>query len=332
MRADRLLSILLLLQVHQRITARELAGRLEVSERTIHRDMEALSGAGIPVVAERGTCGGWSLLEAYRTNLTGLNEAEVQALFLTKPNRLLADLGLHRAADAALIKLLAALPSIARRDAEYIHQRIHIDPSGWHTTEEDVSSLATLQKAVLQERKLCITYQRENGSPFERVVDPLGLVAKGSTWYFVAAFGEDIRSYRVSRIQTAQLLDEPCTRPPDFDLVSFWSQSSTRFVASLPRYHVTVHIPADLIERIYHAGRYARIEHAEPPDAAYRILLRLQFENEESACGYLLSFGPHVEILEPPALRAKVVELAQSVLAHYEHLEHLSDNNSQTIH
>lgn len=317
MRADRLLSILLLLQMHQRITSRELAKRLEVSERTIHRDMEALSTAGIPVTAERGINGGWSLLEPYRTNLTGLNEAEIHALFLTQPNRLLTDLGLHKAADAAIIKLLAALPSISRRDAEYVHQRIHIDPASWHPTEENISSLATLQKAVLQERKLLFTYQRDGNNTFERQVDPLGLVAKGSTWYLIAAIENEIRSYRVSRIQTAQVLDEPCLRPPDFDLADYWAQSSTRFVANLPRYCVTVRIAPELLEHIYHAGRYAKIESADPPDADGWLLLRLQFEMEESACGYLLSFGPQVEIVEPLELRDKVIELAKSVVEFY---------------
>src|SRR5690349_23068717 len=148
MRADRLLSILLLLQVHRRVTARELARRLEVSQRTILRDMEALSGAGVPVVPERGTGGGWRLLEEYRTNLTGLNEAEIQALFLTKPPRLLADLGLDRASEAALIKLLAALPTGSRRRAEDIRTRIHIDVPGWRPSEETARYLPLLQEAV----------------------------------------------------------------------------------------------------------------------------------------------------------------------------------------
>src|SRR5438874_11494791 len=130
MRADRLLSILLILQVHQRITARELSKRLEVSERTIHRDMEALGAAGVPVYAERGTGGGWVLSEAYQTNLTGLNEAEIQSLFLANPPHLLADLGLRQASEGALIKLLAALPSISRRDAEFARQRLHVDGAG----------------------------------------------------------------------------------------------------------------------------------------------------------------------------------------------------------
>lgn len=320
MRADRLLSILLLLQMHRRITARELAKRLEVSERTIHRDMEALSTAGIPVTAERGITGGWSLLEQYRTNLTGLNEAEIQALFLTQPNRLLTDLGLHKAADAAIIKLLAALPSISRRDAEYVHQRIHIDPSGWHQADENVSSLTVLQKAVLQERKLWFIYQRDgndSSTAFERTVDPLGLVAKGSTWYLIAAVENDIRSYRVSRIQTAEVLDEPCLRPQGFDLADYWAQSSTRFVANLPHYGVTVRIAPEVLEHIYHAGRYAKIEASEPPDENGWIRLRLQFELEDAACGYLLSFGPRVEIVEPAELRAKVIALARSVVEFY---------------
>src|SRR5215831_19484567 len=186
MRADRLLSILLLLQVHRRITAGELARRLEVSERTIHRDMEALSTAGISVVADRGVGGGWSLLDEYRTNLTGLNRAEIRALFLGGPGRLLADLGLEKASDAALIKLLAALPSANRSDAEYIRQRIHIDISGWHRPDESIPFLPVLQEAIWRDRKLAMTYGRGGGcDPVDRLVDPLGLVAKGSVWYLV---------------------------------------------------------------------------------------------------------------------------------------------------
>src|SRR5215210_5311925 len=158
MRADRLFSIVLLLQSHRQLTARNLAGRLEVSERTIHRDMEALSGAGIPVVAERGTGGGWSLLGEYRTNLTGLSEAEVQSLFVTKPTRLLADLKMDKASEGALLKLLAALPSVHRQGVEHVRQRIHIDMTGWSNTEEAVPLLHTLQAAIWQERRLRFFY------------------------------------------------------------------------------------------------------------------------------------------------------------------------------
>src|SRR5260370_13145698 len=136
MRAERLLSILLLLQSHRRLTAGDLARRLEVCERTIYRDMEALSTAGVPVLAERGTGGGWSLLDEYRTNLTGVTEGEIRALFLTRPVKLLADLGLDKAADVALVKLLAALPAAHRPGAEDVRQRIYLDATGWRRSDE----------------------------------------------------------------------------------------------------------------------------------------------------------------------------------------------------
>jgi len=317
MRADRLLSILLLLQVHHRMTTRELAKRLEVSERTIHRDMEALGSAGVPVTAERGIGGGWSLLEEYQTKLTGLTEAEIQALFLTTPTRLLADLGLHQASEAALIKLLAAIPSLSRRDAEYVRQRIHVDTAGWHHSEEAVTALPTLQEAIWQERKLLFTYQRGDDTTVERLVDPLGLVAKGSAWYLIAAVEDEIRTYRVSRVQSAKVTDQLCVRPQGFDLAAYWAQSSTHFVANLPRYPVTVRIAPEVLEQVYHAGRYARIDHVEPPGADGWIMLRLLFENEDAACGYILSFGTQVEILDPQSLREKVIRLAESVAAFY---------------
>src|SRR2546425_5019045 len=250
MRADRLLSILLLLQVQQRMTARELAKRLEVSERTIHRDMEALSTAGVPVTAERGTGGGWSLLESYQTNLTGLTEMEIQALFLTGPARLLADLGLHQASEAALIKLLAALPSLSRRNAEYVRQRIYVDTAGWRNTEEAVPYLLTLQDAIWQERKLHFTYLRGDDTTVERLADPLGLVAKGSVWYLVAAGGGEVRTYRGSRVQNAKLIEEPCACPAGFELAAYWEQSAAKFKANLPRYHATIRARPDIVHRL----------------------------------------------------------------------------------
>src|SRR4030095_15655399 len=173
MRADRLLSIVLLLQAHHQLTSRDLAARLEVSERTIHRDMEALSGAGIPVIAARGLGGGWSLLGEYRTTLTGLTEPEIQSLFVNKPTKLLADLHMEKAADGALLKLLASLPSGFRQGAERARQRIYVDVSGWSRREEAVPFLPILQEALWLERKLQIHYERgENCEPVERLLSP----------------------------------------------------------------------------------------------------------------------------------------------------------------
>jgi predicted DNA-binding transcriptional regulator YafY len=319
MRADRLFTIVLLLQSHRQLTARSLARRLEVSERTIHRDMEALSGAGIPVVAERGTGGGWSLLGQYRTNLTGLNEAEVQALFAIKPSKLLADLNLDKAAEGALLKLLAALPLIQRRGAEYARQRIYVDVKGWNRADEAAPLLHTLQEAVWQERKVRMTYERGEREASERVVDPLGLVAKGSVWYFVAGVeGGDVRSYRVSRVARAEVTDEPSARPGDFDLASFWEQSAAKFRAHLPSYHARVRVRREAVKLLPFAGRFARVEEVGEPDREGWAEVSLRFDVEEMACQYALGFGTQLEVLEPARLRRKVSDAAREVVAFYE--------------
>lgn len=318
MRADRLLSVLLLLQVHRRLTARELAQRLEVSERTIHRDMEALSAAGFPVFAERGSGGGWMLVEGYRTNLTGLNKDEIQALFLTKPLKLLADLGLEKASNAALLKLSAALPSTHRDNAEQARQRIHIDLSGWNRSNESIEFLPAVQEAIWQERKLRLTYQRGGGcDPVERLVDPLGLVAKGSVWYLVAAVDGALRSYRVSSILGVEQSAEQCVRPKGFDLAAFWAQSTASFKASLPHYQTTVRIAPEAFPFMRFAGRFARILQTDAPDADGWIKVTLRFDVEEMAIGYALSFGEKLEVLEP-TLRTKVIEEARNLIRFYE--------------
>jgi predicted DNA-binding transcriptional regulator YafY len=317
MRADRLFSIVLLLQSHGQLTSRDLAGRLEVSARTIHRDMEALSGAGIPVVAERGTGGGWSLLGEYRTNLTGLNEAEIQSLFVIKPSRLLADLNLEKAAEGAFLKLLAALPSVFRRGAEYARQRIYVDVTGWTRAEESVPHLHTLQEAIWQERRVRILYARGECAAVERLADPLGLVAKGSVWYLVAAVDGEVRSYRVSRVQGVEVLNEACRRPPNFDLAAFWEQSAAQYRAHLPSYRARVRVRREIVARMPYAGRFARIEQTGEPDKDGWVEVSLRFDAEEMACEYALGFGTQLEVLEPVALRERVVAAARNVLAFY---------------
>jgi predicted DNA-binding transcriptional regulator YafY len=317
MRADRLLSILLLLETHQRLTGRELARRLEVSERTIHRDMEALGMAGVPVTAERGTGGGWSLLEGYRTNLTGLTEAEMQALLLARPSRLLADLGLRQAADAALIKLLAALPEMSRRSAEYARQRLHVDGAGWHEAAEAVPYLLPIQEAIWQERKLRLTYQRGDGATVERLVEPLGLVAKGGIWYVVAAVEGEMRSYRVSRVRDAQATEESFARRPDFDLAAYWEETTADFKAHLPRYPATLRADPAIISAMRRADRYARVEDVGPPESDGWLTVSMLFEEEHNACEYVLRFGAQVEVVEPATLRQLVIQAAEAVLALY---------------
>ena len=318
MRADRLLSIVLLLQVHHRLTSKSLANRLEVSERTIHRDMEALSGAGIPVIADRGATGGWSLLSDYRTTLTGLNESEVQSLFLTQPTKVLADLNLERAAEGALLKLLASVPTSYRNSVERARNRIFVDVTGWARREEAVPLLPVLQESIWLERQLSITYERGPGcDSVTRQLSPLGLVAKGSAWYLVASIDNDLRSYRVSRISNAKVLDQPAHFPEGFDLAHFWEQSTDRFKSKLPNYSATFRVSPDVFPRLAFAGRFARVGAAGVKDDRGWIEIEVGFDVEEMACEYALSFGSKLEVISPPALRDKVIDAAQKVLEFY---------------
>ncbi|HEY7036621.1 MAG TPA: YafY family protein [Thermomicrobiales bacterium] len=318
MRADRLLSILLLLQVHRRLTAGELAARLEVSERTIHRDMDALSSAGVPVYAQRGAGGGWALTDGFRTNATGLTETEIRTLFLGNPSRLLADLGLGGAAEAALIKLLAAIPSPHRRGAEDVRQRIHIDVGGWHPGGgEPVPALPVLQEAIWSERRVRLTYQPQTGEPRERLVDPLGLVAQGSTWYLVAAVDGGPRTYRVSRVLAVRPTEEPFVRPEAFDLPAYWESSKADFVAGLPRYRALVRADPTLLPRLAFLGRFARVERTDPPDPDGWVPVEIRFQFEEDAVEAILGYGPRIEVIDPPELCDLVISRARATMEWY---------------
>jgi predicted DNA-binding transcriptional regulator YafY len=311
MRADRLLSILLLLQARRRMTARELAQRLEVSERTIHRDMAALSGAGIPVLAERGAGGGWALLGDYRTDLTGLSPAEVRALFVQQTERLAADLGWRKATEAAYTKLLAALPDIHRRDAEFVRQRIHFDPTGWYAAPEDVSALPVLQEALWQARKLWLQYARPDEALVERTVSPLGLVVKGESWYLIAGVEADIRTYRVARIRAAKMLEAPSARPAGFDLAAYWSHSTAEYKAGWPQYPVTVRADREATCQLQNGVQYGRVLHVDPPDPEGWATIQLLFHLFEDAAPVLLGFGAAVEVLAPAELREHLWATAQ---------------------
>ncbi len=318
MRADRLLSLLLLLQSSRRITARELAARLEVSERTIHRDMDALSAAGVPVYAERGARGGWVLPDDYRTQVTGLAEREIHALFLGRQGRLVDDLGLDDAARAAHLKLQAAMAASRQRDADLVSERIHVDVPSWRARPEPVPMLPALRQAAFADRRVRMEYGRSDGSTVERDVDPLGLVAKGSTWYLVAATDGQVRSYRVSRVRGVELLPERFERPPDFNLSDWWATSTAEFVAGLPRYPVTLHAAPEVHRFLAYPGSWAAVEQASEPGADGWRELVVAFETEQLACGTILAFGDRARVLEPSDLRERLVRQAAEVLRMYE--------------
>jgi predicted DNA-binding transcriptional regulator YafY len=238
-RADRLLSILLMLQARGRSTAAELASELEVSARTVHRDMQALSVAGVPVYAERGPRGGWVLHESYRSGPRGLHADELRALFLATPGTVLGDLGLDRASESALTKLLLAAPDAERAALQQTRRRMLIDVATWRAPEpEPMPFLGVIHDALWRERKLQLAYGRADGAHVERLVDPLGLVAKGVAWYLVAATDEgEVRTYRISRVLSARLVpDAACVVPAGFDLASYWEASKQRLVSGVPRF------------------------------------------------------------------------------------------------
>jgi predicted DNA-binding transcriptional regulator YafY len=227
MKSDRLLSALLLLQAHGRLTGRELAERLEVSERTVHRDMESLSAAGVPISALRGAQGGWQLEPGWRTQVPGLDTAELNALLMAQP-RALGHPRLAAAAERAFEKLMASFSAPMRQRAAAIRERLYVDATGWHPSTEDLSLLAEVQDAVARDCKVSFDYTRADGQSGPRTVDPLGLVAKGASWYLVARAPNGLRSYRVSRMKSFTPLAIPCERPPHFDLAAYWKESTAQ--------------------------------------------------------------------------------------------------------
>jgi predicted DNA-binding transcriptional regulator YafY len=356
MRADRLLSILLLLQAHARLTAADLARRLEVSPRTVLRDMDALSAAGVPVYARRGGGGGWALLGAYRTDLTGLTELEAQALFATAPSPVLHDIGLGRPAEAALRKLLAALPARHHPGAAHTRQRLHVDGAGWGRRPEDSPPphLHTVQEAVWRDRRLRIRYERSDDvndprppDVSERRLHPLGLVAKGGAWYLVAAVdgeggaggegearaggggvGPVVRAYRVSRIRAAEVLEQPSLRPPGFDLAAYWEGATAHFKASVPRYDATVRVGPAALPLVRKSQPYRRAAREDGParttsppgmgaDGGGWEVVRLRFEVEDEAIPFVLRFGGAAEVLEPDGLREQELARAVGVVARH---------------
>lgn len=317
MRAQRLLSILMQLQVNRRMTARDLAHKLEVSERTILRDMEALSSSGVPVVADRGAGGGWSLLAEYETKLTGLSPAEIQSLFVSHAPKFAADLGLQRSSEDAWTKLQAALPRGARHQADFVRQRILIDARGWRSPADSASSLPALLDALWRDRQVRFRYESVLSEPSDRTVDPLGLVARGSTWYLIANRDSELRTYRVSRIREPEILDAPAQRPAGFDLAAYWERSAAEFREKLPQFHAVFLVKPSAMHWIRYRGW--RLEEETPEGQRVRVCVR--FDAEVEALHFALSLAADLEVIEPVELRAQVCTAAREVLAVYNRTE-----------
>lgn len=319
MRADRLVSLLMLLQTRPRWTANELAQRLEVSERTIYRDLDALSVSGVPVFATRGSQGGVSLVEGWRTQLTGLTRAEVHALAAVGAPGALDDLGLSAPLQSGLVKLAAALPSIQQSVIEYARQRLHVDPSSWFTEREPVPHLEVLREAAWQDRRVRLAYRDFEGRRTRRVVDPYGLVIKADRWYLVAGAERGPSVFRGGRIEEARLLAETFARPERFDLPVFWKEWCAQFAERRAQYEVTLRVTPEGEEALRHmrtpADQARLAAAARERDGTKTVII--DFERESIALSQLVAMGRGLEVLAPEGLRARLRALAADLLAVY---------------
>ena len=319
MRASRLLSILILLQLNGRASARTLADRFEVSKRTIYRDIDELSAAGVPVYAERGAAGGFALLDGWETRLTGMTGEEAEALLLSSLPATAADLGLGETAATARLKLFAAMPAPSSAGAQRIADRFHFDPSPWHRRpmprREDLRLLA---RAVWESRRLTLVYDSWSGAR-SRTIEPLGIVLKAGEYYFMALRRGRPSIHKLDYASDLVLLDEGFARPSGFDLAAAWRDALDQFEASLRRDVARVRVGPAAMSRLGSLNAdMAEPIFAATPDADGWRDADVPFESVDYAAGQLLGFGISIEVLAPHALRAELKRRAGAIAALYE--------------
>ncbi|MFJ3894620.1 helix-turn-helix transcriptional regulator [Streptomyces sp. NPDC090083] len=311
MRAARLIKMVLLLQSRATMTAAELARELEVSERTVTRDAQALSEAGVPVYAERGRAGGYRLVGGYRTRLTGLARSEAEVLFLSGVPGALREMGLEDAASAARLKVSAALvPSLS--DASHTAaQRFHLDAPAWFREPKTPELLPVVADAVWDDRRVVARYRRGD-TVVERPLEPYGLVLKAGVWYLCArvADRDAFRVYRIDRFTAMDQAEERFVRDEDFDLPAFWDERAEQFARSILRAEVVVRLSEDGARRLPYAVDPAAAREAlkaadAPRNEGGWVTVTLPVESEEVARGQLAELGPEVEVLAPESLRAR---------------------------
>jgi predicted DNA-binding transcriptional regulator YafY len=315
MRASRLLSIMLTLQARGRLTAADMAEELEVSERTVYRDIDQLSAAGIPVIADRGRAGGFKLADGFRTQLTGFTEGEAEALFLAGLPGPAAELGLSEIMAMARTKLLAALPAGAR--AARVAERFHLDPAGWFRSTEAAAALPVIARAVWNERQLRFRYGPARDI---RTVGPLGVVLKAGIWYLVAQKGSGFRTYRVGRMAETEVLEETYARPRGFDLGEWWSRASREYEMQSYRATATVRLSPRGMALIDMLGPYVAQAAAQTAGAADErgwVSCAIPIESIEYGVRELLRLGSDVEVLAPPALRSGMTQALRETLGNY---------------
>jgi predicted DNA-binding transcriptional regulator YafY len=335
MRSDRLLSLLLILQARGRAVAPEVARELEVSVRTVYRDVEALSAAGVPVWTEQGRGGGIRLMPGYRTDMTGLTAAEARALVAMSGRAVPDDLGMGSALASAVHKLVAAVPPSHRPAAEAARDRVLVDHAGWYRRTPSAPALEVVQDAVWARRRVRLDYRHGDGVQESVIVDPFGLVAKTGLWYLVGRTGSgedhDERMWRVDRVATAVVLDEPATEPEGLDLAAVWDRLRRRIEGpeGLVPVEVVMRIKADVLDRVLRVSAVRRFlppndpgqdEEGMPsmlPDVDGWLRTTLRFRGEMGAVAALLAFGGDVEIISPPSTRRLMARTAEAALARH---------------
>ena len=319
MRAARLINLVLLLQSRGTLTATELARELEVSERTVYRDVLELSAAGVPVYAEQGRSGGYRLVGGYRTRLTGLNRDEAEALFLAGLPGPARDMGLDEPVRSARRKVLAALPPALRDASTRAGQRFHLDAPGWFADTDPPPLLAELARAVWQDRAVTIGYRR--GDQVTRTLEPYGLVLKNGNWYLVGRVGADLRVYRVDRITAVEPSGPAFERDPEFDLPAFWAARAAEFVRQMLRETITLRLSPDGLRLLRYVAEPVAVREATAaagdPDPDGWVTTRLPVESLDVAYSYVLRLGPEAEVREPAELRARLAAAADRMRALY---------------
>jgi predicted DNA-binding transcriptional regulator YafY len=320
MRADRLLSMMLLLQTRGKMTAETLAGELGVSRRTILRDLDALSIAGVPVYAEGGHGGGITLDEHYRSTLAGLQEKEVRTLFLANNQTLLNEIGLGEAAESSLLKLLAVLPTAHQPSVAHMRQRILIDPTWWWRDSQTQPFWDELQRAVYEDYQIQAVYERYDGQVTERTLEPYSLVAKSSLWYLVARQSEEFRTFRVSRLKNVVRLNTHFERQADFDLSSYWQKHLQNFGEAFDEYHFTLRLHADAMNfvRDLVPGRWEMTAEA----AEGCVTVQFHLASLDLAKMLVFGLGKQAKVIEPESLRQAVLSTAQEIVQSADKIKH----------
>ncbi|MGW7266408.1 helix-turn-helix transcriptional regulator [Streptomyces sp. NPDC054842] len=317
MKSGRLLSILLLLQTRGRVPAHELARRLEVSVRTVYRDVEALSASGVPVYAERGRHGGIELLAGFRTDVTGLTADESRALFILAAQGAHAALGLDAALASALRKVMAALPAPHRPAAEATSRRVLVDATRWKGGPRPAVDLEVLQDAVFADRRLRLRYRHSGRSePSRYTVDPYGLVSKAGVWYLVADRRGGPQLFRADRVRSATLLAEPVRRRPGVELADAWEVLRRQVEERPGGVDVTVRVPRSRLDMFLRLNAAALGELPEDDGESEWVTARLSYGVVQEARS-LLAFADRIEVLSPPEVRAELAAVAAAVTQLY---------------